>query len=161
MHRFLRFAAAMLGMAISVSAAGAFDPILPADGFDEGRLLQCGIIVRPRTPEQEEYWPAFEWVEVEFDCNRLPKEMPVAMTARFWADGKTVATTRTERAKAVDGKISLIVSVAPETIEASQLEIIMWSKEGEGKASHGYSLSLKRVVELAGRYKEKAREQGK
>jgi hypothetical protein len=153
--------AALLGIAISVSSARAFDPILPADGFDEARLLKCGIVVRPWKPKLEEYWPAFEWVEVEFDCGRLPKDMPVAMTARFWANGKSIAATRTERSKSVDGKMSLVVSVTPETIDTSHLEIFMWSKEGDGMAASGYSLSLKRIVELSRRQMETARRKTK
>ena len=146
---------AVIGLLALVRSAQAFDTIPEVDHYDEASLLKAGIVVRPFEPDSQEYHPAFEWVEIEFDCNRIPKEHPVAIIARFSANGKRVGAARTERSKAVEGKLSLVVCVPSESVDQSGLEIYMWQPEDGGRSAYGYTLSMKRIVELA-RNKSKA-----
>jgi hypothetical protein len=146
------FAAASILAAASVcgSQARAFDPIWSVDHWDRARLAEAGISVKPRQYEFQQEHPRMDWVQITFDCNVTLNDEPVVMTARCVFDGRHVASSRVERASAVDGKISLIVDIAPEMLESSKVDIFIWSPTPDGGAeASGYRLSWARIAELA------------
>lgn len=136
---------------LTVDIAHAFSPIWNVNGWDSARLAKAGIAVRPWRHDLQSEDPPLQWVQVTFDCAALPKDEPVVVTAWFRSSaGRTITAVRAERAAAADGKIKLVLCIMPQQIEASSMEVYIWSKlPGDGSEAHGYQLSMQRIAELA------------
>ena len=147
-------AAALLIPLLTVFAApaAAYSTIYNADGWDREELAKAGIVVRPWLHEVHREDPPQPWVEVTFDCTGLRKEPDVVMTAAFRSlVGMTWAGSRTQRASAVDGKLTLVLLIAPpDVLDVSSLDVAIWSKGADGfYSARGYRLSLWRIAQLA------------
>ena len=133
-------------MAVFVLTAHAFSPIWNVDGWDRDRLSKAGISVHAWQHKLEGEDPPLQWVQVSVSCEEVPKDQAVVMTA--WSrssDLKTLGASRVERSSAIDGKLTLVFCVVPDQMDASSVEVHIWSNE----AVSGYKLSMKRIAELA------------
>ncbi len=149
-HAILVALLALVALVACVSPTWAFSPIGNVDGWASDRLAKAGITVtlwRPDAPGED---PPLEWVQVRFDCSRVPEQQDVLMTLWITSERGTAAVLRAERGEKGRGSISLLFAVKPEYQSQSHLEIVIWADTPDGgRQASGYHLSMKRIAELA------------
>ena len=146
------FTAAVLGviLAASIHSALAFSNIWSVDGWDADRLREAGISVRAWKHLLQSEDPPLQWVQVTFDCSRLPEKQEVIMTAWIISDRQSVTALRAERNRQSKDTVTLLFSVQPEYRPQSHLDIFIWVDTADGgKEACGYKLSVKRIIDLA------------
>ncbi len=132
------------------STAITFSPIMKVDGWDADRLAKVGITVCSWKHDVQSENPPMEWVQVTFDCLRLPKNHDVVMTAWIVFGTQTVTAVRAERNDKCKDTVTVVFAVQPQYRPKSHLDIFIWEDTSDGgKKAHGYKLSLDRIVELA------------
>lgn len=139
----------LLVLAFSQSNSG-FSPIWNVDGWNSERLGKVGITVSPWKHDLQSEYPPFEWVRVTFDCSQLPKEQDVLITAWVMSKGKTVSVFRAERDKRAPDAVALLFALQEEYLDTSHVDVFIWKpKLGDGHEASGYTLSVKRIIELS------------
>ena len=133
-----------------IQSALAYSPIWNVDGWDLDRLGKAGISVDPWKHSLQGEDPPLEWVEVKFDCSKLPKKQDVLMTAWVLSEGKSVAALRSERNPKGDDTVSLLLAVSDDYRPRSRVDVFIWKEKPDGGSeASGFTLSLTRIVELA------------
>jgi hypothetical protein len=134
----------------TLSSFLAFSPIGNVDGWDATRLEKDGITVSSWKHERQREDPPLNWIRVAFDCSRLPKSQDVLMTAWVFSENGTVASFRSERDGIGDDKVALLFVMQPDYTAQSRVDIFIWKETHDGGSeAYGYTLSLRRIVELA------------
>lgn len=142
--------AAVLIVLACLQSALAFSPIWNVDGWSSERLGKVGITVHPWKHDIQGEDPPLEWVQVTFDCLHLPKNQDVLMTAWVISERRTVSALRAQRGKKDNQTVTLLFAVRDNYLADSRVVIVSWrQKPGGGNAAYGYTLSVKKIIELA------------
>ncbi len=140
-----------------IPTVSAYSPIWTIDGWDTTRLQEAGITVRTWTHDQIGDVPAIKWVEVAYDWSKLGKDQDVLITLRVSGEnGQTISAFRAEHKAGDVGKLKMLFAVCEENVEDSFVEIVVpdllaqaTSREPGNPGFGGYSLQLKRILQLA------------
>jgi hypothetical protein len=132
-------------------SAFAFSRIQNVDGWDTAQLNKAGISVKPRKHRRQSEDPPLEWIQVTFDCSRLPMSQDVLSTAKVNSGDETTSSNfRVERDPQGEDKVSVVFALQGEYSPPSHVTVVIWKEKPDGGAkAHGYRLSVRRVVELA------------
>ncbi len=147
----MSFLSIALAMPVFVSAF-LYNPVPNVDFWDSAKLQKRGISAQLWQPHLRHEHPSLEWVKVTFDCTHIPvKCQNVIMTFSVVSNNKLVTGCRAEGNTARDKSLSLIFAVEPEKWARSSWRVELWQKTANGgkEVAFGYSLSMKRIMELA------------
>jgi hypothetical protein len=148
--RGLKVAAVTVILIGCVQSSLAFSPIATVNGWDADRLNKAGITVAPWKHDFHGEDPPLDWVQVTFDCSRLPKDHDVVMTAWIRTERRTVTALRAERNVKGKDTVALLFSIQPEYRSQSHVDIFIWRDTSDGgKEAYGYTLSMEKIGELA------------
>lgn len=149
----------LLMMLSCIQPASAYSPIWNVNGWDATRLKEAGITVTTWKHDQIGEEPALNWVEISYDWSKLGEDQGVLMTLQLTGDnGQTISAFRAEHKKGDSGKLKILFAVRKENVENSYVEILVpeflhkgAEREFGNPGFGGYSLRLRRIMELAGK----------
>ena len=149
----------MHGSAIAVVAltfcllpidVSAFSSFWNVDGWARDRLHKAGLSVSEGMLISHDGEPTKSDMVITFDCSRLPKDRKVSMTARLASQEREVAVVRVSRSQAGEDSVSLELAIRHDCLERSSVTVHIHDPEQPAQNGFlGYTLSMKRLVELA------------
>jgi len=132
-------------------STSSFSPIANVDGWNIEQLSKAGISVRPWQHDLQTEDPPLDWVQIAFDCSRLPENQEVLMTGWLFSDSGSseTATFRAERGNMDNDALTLLFTVRDDYRANSYVNILIWRHTADrGSEARGYKLSAKRIMEL-------------
>ena len=139
-------------------SASAYSPIFTIDGWNAAQLKEAGITVTAWKHDQIGEDPHLNWVKITYDTSKIG-DQNVLMTLQVETDnGELVACSRVERKKDERSEISLIFATDGKNMAYSSVQIIAPQLLSKGlerafgdPGFGGYSLSLRRIMQIAGK----------
>ena len=144
-------AAIALTLCLLPTNAFGFSSFWNVDGWTRERLHKAGLSVSEGMLISHDGESTKSDMVITFDCSRLPKERKVSLTARLTSQEREVAIVRVSRSRLGEASVSLELAIRRDCLERSSVTIHIHDPEQPAHNGFlGYTLSMKRLVELAG-----------
>ena len=137
----------------------SFSSIHKVDGWSREQLKKIGISVNSWKHASQKQDPPQDWFQISFDRS-IPKSQDCLMTVQFIHDNGVIeSASRAEWDGSEKDALRLIFMVNDryrDTFDDSNVRsnvtIVMWKDSPNGgRSASGYRLSVKRIIELAGK----------